>query len=284
MVEIQAQNVEEYKMHIRVIELPEEAPVCKHCGKKFKKVQKDKYSIDTYPKGFVEINFVTTEGEPYPKTSDYMWIPSCECYEKEWQKTMTELKRKEQQRIRELEEYQKEEAKRQKEERIQELIDWSRIPKRYIQAKTTRKYNLEKGRGILFTGVYGSGKTYEACAILLREIKQNLKRCVFYTLCDLHGELVKYSQTNKSPEDLISDLSTINLLVLDDLHRLNPTSFMAESIFRIINNRYNNILSTIFTTSVSAKKLADVIGGDIVSRIYEISEIVDLGNKDRRRK
>lgn len=108
----------------------------------------------------------------------------------------------------------------------------------------------EQGRGLLFMGPVGVGKTHLAVGILNSLIEQGVE-CLFYEF----GSLLKSIQDSYNPISQTSELRVLapvyeaEVLVLDELGATVPTAWVRDTIAQIINRRYNDRRVTIFTTN-----------------------------------
>ena len=107
------------------------------------------------------------------------------------------------------------------------------------------------GKGLLFIGSLGVGKTHLAVGVLRRLLKERGARGIF---CD-YGALVKDIQMSFNPRssateyDLLDPILTTEVLVVDDLGAQKPTDWVWDNVALILNTRYNNKLTTIVTTN-----------------------------------
>jgi DNA replication protein DnaC len=198
----------------------------------------------------------------------------------------------------------------------QRLSQSSRIPPRYqhctIQGYVAADDELSKwaakveaqividdylsldGRGLLFTGAVGVGKTHLAVAILRELIERYQVRGLFYQF----GALLRQIQDSYNPVSQASELKVLapvfdaDVLVLDELGASKPTDWVRDTMMQIINNRYNDKRLTIFTTNFSdARKnekegeiLEDRIGVALRSRLYEMCKTVVIEGEDYRKR
>jgi DNA replication protein DnaC len=162
--------------------------------------------------------------------------------------------------------------------------------------------------GLLFQGPCGVGKTHLAVAILNQLIREKNAPAYF---CDFR-ELIRNLQNSYSSDsamtesDVIGPIFEKKVLVLDELGAKRTSPWVEETIFYIINHRYNNRKLTIFTSNFLDKgeeeedtrdpyykkdgltgkfkdeSLVDRIGERLRSRIYEMCKIVHIGGKDYR--
>jgi DNA replication protein DnaC len=164
-------------------------------------------------------------------------------------------------------------------------------------------------RGLLFIGPVGVGKTHLAVAILKGLIEKGVP-CLFYE----SGSLLKQIQDSYNPISNTSELRVLapvyqaEVLVLDELGSTIPTDWVRDTIYQIINTRYNDKKLTIFTTNYSDEPLAigeqpaestrsnrkalglqegatleERIGTRLRSRLYEMCNKVVIKGEDYRK-
>ena len=195
----------------------------------------------------------------------------------------------------------------------QGLFEGARIPKRH-EASTFASYQPAKnqasqmlafqrafslvreypaaGRGLLFAGPVGVGKTHLAVAIL-RGLVEKGARCLFYE----YGSLLKEVQESYSPVSRTSEASLLaqvcraEVLVLDELGASRPTEWALDTLAHVIGSRYNDKRLTIFTTNytdtrdnAAAETLEDRIGLRLRSRLFEMCQTVVIEGVDYRRR
>lgn len=133
-------------------------------------------------------------------------------------------------------------------------------------------------------GKAGYGKTiYASCLLLEEERKLYLagitgRKCLFISVPDLLMEIKSSYGPNavegsKTEFDIIKYYSDAWLLVLDDFGTVKPTDWVLQTLYLIVNRRYENLKTTIFTSNLSLSECASVLGDDrIVSRIQRMCE------------
>lgn len=105
--------------------------------------------------------------------------------------------------------------------------------------------------GLLFMGPVGVGKTHLAIAVLKELIEKKGVACLFYE----SGSLLKAIQDSYNPVSETSETRVLapvyqaEVLVLDELGASVPTNWVRDTLYQIINTRYNNQKLTIFTTN-----------------------------------
>ena len=145
--------------------------------------------------------------------------------------------------------------------------------------------NFEKikadGKGLLFYGSVGTGKTYIAACIANALIDKGY-RCLVTNFSRLVNTL-QGMYTGK--QEYIDSLNKFDLLVIDDLAAERDTEYMNEIIQLVINDRYRVKLPLIVTTNLTAKDLAnptDIKKERLYSRLLEICVLVEVKGENRR--
>src|SRR5258708_21378187 len=125
-----------------------------------------------------------------------------------------------------------------------------------------KEYPIEgniEGRGLLFMGTVGVGKTHLAVAILRGLIETYGINGLFYQ----SGALLKKIQDSYNPISQTSELKVLapvfesDVLVLDELGASKPTDWVRDTLMQIINTRYNDRKLTIFTTNYMDDRSGD---------------------------
>lgn len=146
-------------------------------------------------------------------------------------------------------------------------------------------------QGLLLMGSVGVGKTHLAVSAL-KVLKDRGFSCLFFEF----GSLLKKIQDSYNPNTLTSELSVLNpvlnveVLVLDELGASKPTDWVRDTLYQIINTRYNEDRITIFTTNFLDERsdhkgeiLEDRVGVSIRSRLYQMCKTVVIKGDDYRR-
>jgi DNA replication protein DnaC len=135
------------------------------------------------------------------------------------------------------------------------------------------------------TGEAGTGKTIYSCWLMLRE-QRNLylqamnADCEFISVPVLLQKIkASFDTPEVSEHQILEHYSTVHLLVLDDLGTNKSTDWAFQTLYLIINNRYENLKKTIITSNLTLEQLSKVLGDDrITSRIERMCEIIIKDN------
>jgi DNA replication protein DnaC len=206
------------------------------------------------------------------------------------------------------------------ERRRTSLLEQANIPRRYRDCRLdnfnvhndTHRDALKISRkfvkdfpaidvGLLYIGPCGVGKTHLAVAVIQELILKKGARCVFYDF----RELIREIQSTFTPDstltetDVLSPVFESDVLVLDELGAKRTTAWVEETVFYIINHRYNHKKVTLFTTNYpdidreedtrdafykkGGETLIDRIGVRLRSRIYEMCKVVEIQGDDYRK-
>ena len=156
--------------------------------------------------------------------------------------------------------------------------------------------------GLVFIGPCGVGKTHLAVAVIQELIEKKRASCLFYDF----RELIREIQSTFTPESTLSESDVLgpvfqsDVLVLDELGAKRTTAWVEETVFYIINHRYNHKKMTLFTTNYpdtedeedtrdaffkkkGGESLVDRIGVRLRSRIYEMCKVVEMEGDDYRK-
>ncbi len=218
-------------------------------------------------------------------------------------------------------------------DRSRKLVAAARIPLRYINCSLdnfSSEQNSSQNiafryasrlvldypavdRGLLFMGAAGVGKTHLAVAIIKGLVGKGFG-CLFTEFGSLLKEIQgSYNPISKSSElRVLAPVYQADVLVLDELGATVPTDWVRDTMYQIINKRYNDKKLTIFTTNyldepriektqepestsrtfnrkVNAERiremttLEDRVGTRLRSRLYEMCHEVLIEGEDYRK-
>lgn len=168
----------------------------------------------------------------------------------------------------------------------------SGIPKRYWEVPQDTSYieAIDNG-GLFIYGDVGRGKTHLSVAAMKGWMNNNRgKRAVFTDANTMFARIKKSFDTGESEREATWHFSGADLLVFDDFAKGKPSEWSLSKVEEIVNERYNEMRPTIFTSQWAGPELIARLaeGGTeesaiaIVSRIKEMCKMVHLTGPDRR--
>lgn len=195
--------------------------------------------------------------------------------------------------IAEREEQERLEAERREdaaERAIQTRLKASGVGKRFLCARHKDAARLaramEDGKNLYLHGPVGTGKTTCAAAVM-RELLQDGGKARFARMCDVIEAARMQFRTG---EMALAPLERTPFLFLDDLGKEQPTGFVLECIFSLIDARSAEMRPICVTTQYSPAELSARLSqqGDpdtaaaIVSRLMQQCIRLTFGGGDRR--
>lgn len=171
-----------------------------------------------------------------------------------------------------------------------------------------RDYQLrhrQDGKGLLFIGSNGVGKTHLGIAVLRGLMELWDVRGIFYD----YGDLLRTVMHSYSPQIASSELEILkplfecDVLMIDELGAFRPTEWVQDTVAHILNTRYSSGKTTILTTNYSnaaevdraslhkltdaqlsarPQTLGDRIGNGMHSRLQEMCYVIEMYGADLR--
>ena len=155
----------------------------------------------------------------------------------------------------------------------------SKIAENYVNHFDEMK---ERGKGLLFYGSVGTGKTFISACIANALIDQGIP-CLVTNFARLTNTI---SGMYDGKQEYIDGLNRFKLLVIDDLATERDTEYMNEIVWNIIDARYRSGLPLIITTNLTADEIknpAEIKRQRVYSRLLEMTIPVKVEGKDRRK-
>ncbi len=148
-------------------------------------------------------------------------------------------------------------------------------------AKNFSQFRKE-GKGLLFYGVVGTGKSHLAACIANRLIDDGCKVLMtnFTTIVN------KLQEKWEGRQAYIDSIMKYDLLILDDLGAERSTEYMQEQVYNIVDARYRTGLPMIITTNLTGNELknpSDIGNARIYDRILEKCHPVKVDGQSIRR-
>ena len=144
---------------------------------------------------------------------------------------------------------------------------------------------LDAGDGLWFQGPRGTGKT--TLAMLVSQHALRARRAVaIYTLPQLLSEIRKTydGDAEHGYLELMRRLAGVDLLHLEDMAVARTNDWVLEQLYTVINDRYQDRRSVIFTADVERPEdLAEHVGERTYSRLIEMcGDPLPLRGEDHR--
>ena len=155
----------------------------------------------------------------------------------------------------------------------------SEVARNYVKYFDMMK---KRGKGLLFFGKTGTGKTFISACIANALIDEG-HACLVTNFTRLVNTIQGMFE---GKQDYIDSLNRFDLLVIDDLASERDTEYMGEIVQNIIDSRYRAGLPLIITTNLTSDELkhpAEMRKQRIYSRLFEMCVPVEVIGKDRRR-
>lgn len=127
------------------------------------------------------------------------------------------------------------------------------------------------GRSLLLLGNVGTGKTHLAAAIADYVIRSYgftaLYRTVYGILQHVKGSFDKEAEYNES--EAFQAFIDPELLIIDEVGATKTTEFEQQTLFNIINGRYEQQIPTIVISNLMPEELVQALGERCVDRLRE---------------
>ena len=156
--------------------------------------------------------------------------------------------------------------------------DRNETQERYSQAVEVAERFAERPEGwLVISGVPGCGKTHLAAAIANRAIERGMP-ALFLSVADLLVHLrASYDEQAELPyTQLLEQLRTAPLVVLDDLDSYSETPWAREKFFQLISHRFHAALPTVFTCGRPPEeidpRLGSRLGDPAISQLLVLEE------------
>lgn len=155
------------------------------------------------------------------------------------------------------------------------------VSQRAHRYATNFEQHHKNGKGIMFYGSIGTGKTYMAAAIANAVIEQGYS-VRFTSLPKLVNEITETWQGRNRRTDTLAEP---DLLIIDDVGAERDSQYMNEQVLQIIDTRYQSGKPLIVTTNLDLKDISDAENtprARILSRIRGMCQPVQVAGADRR--
>ncbi len=143
-------------------------------------------------------------------------------------------------------------------------------------------------RGLYLWGNPGTGKTMLSAIILTELIVRNALPGKFIKISRTFFSRLKETFNPASPlygksGEIERELQNTDVLVLDDFGVQRDTEWEQETLYNLVDARYENEKFTIFTSNNDPfKELQNLSQGRVLSRLKEMCRIMELSGEDLR--
>ena len=140
--------------------------------------------------------------------------------------------------------------------------------RRYVERFEDR---LAQGGGMVMTGSVGTGKSHLAYGIgnALLDQGYRVMGIDVYELIDLIKERAFSQKGGSEREAIKAFVAPLDLLILDEVGAQLGTEWERLMLFKIINERYKQMLPTVLISNCDAKELENYLGERVVDRMNE---------------
>jgi len=153
-----------------------------------------------------------------------------------------------------------------------------------------RRYAAHQWRAdstnLLIISPSGGGKTYLACALGISAC-QSEQTVAYFRMDDLARRLVIARGNGIAHQKLLNELSSVDLLIIDDFLTVGIDSDAASDLFAVLANREHRLPTMIASQTGPAHWVAElpdrVAADSIVNRLANHARIINLGQIDMRR-
>lgn len=160
--------------------------------------------------------------------------------------------------------------------------------------KYCEAYNecFKKGYGIYFYGACGVGKTH-LMACMINDLNKKNMPCILTNFFEISKMIREAYENKQSDNNIISKLSTIPFLFIDDLgtesvQKNGQDAWLQDIVYDILNKRYNKNLPTIFSSNLTFDDLKKDKGllPKTIDRIYEMTKnaVISITDDSYRKK
>lgn len=130
--------------------------------------------------------------------------------------------------------------------------------------------NGDHGNAIL-SGNVGTGKNHLATALMKEVYTKSKKKAVITTVVKMirHYRSTWSKESNQSEDDILRYYSRVDLLIIDELGIQKGSEDEKNTLFEILNNRYESRLPTVILTNKTLQEVKEILGDRVIDRLKE---------------
>lgn len=181
---------------------------------------------------------------------------------------------------------------------IDKKYQWKRMDSFKSHSKLAEKAKLQAyetlmkfpdvSKGLFLWGNPGTGKTLLSSIILTELIIRYAVQGHFIKISRtffnrLKATFVEGSATYGLSSKIEKEFADVDVLIIDDFGVQRDTDWEQETLYNLVDARYEGEKFTVFTSNKNPhEEFKDLSGGRVLSRIKEMTVIMELSGKDQR--
>lgn len=142
--------------------------------------------------------------------------------------------------------------------------------------------HMASGRSGILHGTNGTGKTMLAFCAIRKQWEAG--RYAQYILAADYFDLIRASFNGGDPLKILKNFTDYDYLVVDEIDKKHGTQTEFVYLYRLINDRYNEMKPTVLISNSNRKDLETVIGISAFSRVAGEGKIIEFTGDDYRKK
>lgn len=129
---------------------------------------------------------------------------------------------------------------------------------------------LVQGRSAMFCGTPGTGKTHLAIGVL-RHIIEKGGTGLYTTVMGMLGRIKNtyHREAKETEQKVVKELSSVDLLVLDEVGKQLDTNYEAAQFFRLLDIRYGHQKPTLLVGNLTVEQMRAFLGEAVLDRLRE---------------
>lgn len=156
-----------------------------------------------------------------------------------------------------------------------------------IARRYAKSFTRDCSNGLIFSGKVGRGKSH-LCAAITMELLSRGHSVVFGTVTNLLAQIRNTYSSDKETEKMVFDrFVRCQMLVIDDLGKEKVTDWTEQTVYELINARYEANKPLLVTTNMDVFRLPQRYpqnGEAILSRLLEMCRGVEMQGEDWRKR
>jgi len=142
--------------------------------------------------------------------------------------------------------------------------------------------HMKTGQSAILYGANGTGKTMLAFCAIRRQWEAG--KYAQYILAADFFDLIKNSFNGGDPLKVLKTFTAFDYLVIDEIDKKHGTQTEYVYLYRLINDRYNEMKATVLISNSNRKDLENVVGISAFSRVAGDGKIIEFDGEDFRKR